>query len=110
MNIWAVANSAFLLEKKFLVWSDAHVSLVVQAVEESLDNYSKYPEGMEHLMRFDDLIMGRRLDQALRVASPWCNTFSSPSKWEIYIEYLENLELYLGSLYSGVIFKVDRLG
>ena len=60
MNIWAVANSAFLLEKKFLVWSDAHVSLVVQAVEGSLDNYLKYQEKMEHLMYFGDLIMGRK--------------------------------------------------
>ena len=86
------------------------MSLVVQAVEESLDNYSKYLEGMEHLMRLDDLIMGRRPEQALRAASPWCNTFSSPSKWEIYIEYLENLELNLGSLDSRVTFEVDWLG
>ena len=84
------------------------MSFVVQAVEESLDNYSKYPDGMEHLMRLDDLIMGRRPEHALRATSPWCNTFSSPSKREIYIEYLENLELNLGSLDSGVIFKVDR--
>ena len=39
------------------------MSLVVQAVERSLDNYSKYEEKMEHLMNFGD------------------------------IEYLENLEL-----------------
>ena len=97
-------------EKKCLFWSDAPVSLVVQAVEGSLDNYLKYQEKMEHLLNFGDLIMGRKHKKARRVASPWCNTFSSPSKWEIYIEYLENLELNLGSLDFGVIFKVDRLG
>ena len=47
-------------EKKCLVWSNAPVSLVVQAVEGSLDNYSKYQEEMEHLMNFGDLIMGRK--------------------------------------------------
>ena len=50
-------------EKKCLFWSNAPVSLVVQVVEGSLDNYSKYQEKMEHLMNFGD------------------------------IEYLENLEL-----------------
>ena len=39
---------------------NAPVSLVVQAVEGSLDNYSKYQEEMEHLMNFGDLIMGRK--------------------------------------------------
>ena len=86
------------------------MNLVVQVVEGSLDNYSKYREKMEYLKNFGYLIMGKKPEQVCRARSPWCNTFSSPSKQEIYIEYLENLELYLGSLYSGVIFKVDRLG
>ena len=47
-------------EKKCLVWSNAPVSLVVQEVEGSLDNYSKYQEKMEHLMDFGDLIMVRK--------------------------------------------------
>ena len=50
-------------EKKCLIWNNAPVCLVVQAIEGSLDKYSKYKEKMEHLMNFGD------------------------------IEYLENLEL-----------------
>ena len=38
------------------------MSLVVQAVERSLDNYSKYEEKMEHLMNFGDPIMGKKLE------------------------------------------------
>ena len=60
MNIWAIANRTFLLRRNVLFWSNAPVSLVVQAVEGSLDNYLKYQEKMEHLMYFGDLIMGRK--------------------------------------------------
>ena len=60
MDIWAVVNWAFLLRGNVLFWSNAHVSLVVQAVEGSLDNYSKYEEKMEHLMNFGDPIMGKK--------------------------------------------------
>jgi len=60
MDIWAVVNWAFLLRGNVLFWSNAPVSLVVQAVEGSLDNYSKYEEKMEHLMNFGDPIMGKK--------------------------------------------------
>ena len=58
MNIWAVADRTFLLRRNVLFWSNAPMSLVVQAVERSLDNYSKYEEKMEHLMNFGDPIKG----------------------------------------------------
>ena len=41
---------------------NAPVSLVVQVVEWSLDNYSKYQEKMEHFMNFGDLIMWKKPD------------------------------------------------
>ena len=63
------------------------MSLVVQAIERSLDNYSKYEEKMEHLMHFGDPIMGKKPEQARRAAGPWGNIFSSLSKREIDIEY-----------------------
>ena len=52
MDIWAVVNWAFLLRGNVLFWSNAPVSLVVQAVEGSLDNYLKYQEIMGHLYGF----------------------------------------------------------